>query len=1336
MKKRECVCAGKCLVRSVCLISRKTILTITLLALINIEAFGQDWVTYSNAASKPGEIAASYVNIQSKLGYAVAFVATKVKETVDTYNGQSVIAGHESIGSDVYFSMAPTESFLAQVKVDGTVEKLFPLPQHLTITGLTDTLPGEVGAVVEPSVSEDGTRLYFAYFHRASDYDIWEHGVKQGTIPNEQHVPAKGADLYVLNLINKSVVRLTHRVLTADKTRQTHNDKIKEAMNPSKLSFDPSNTYIPSSIRMHPTEFRDERGLHLVYVSNEKLLHNSNNSQYATFNPNFNLFLADFVYDSSGQISGLDSSRQFQYYTTTSALSPVPLRNGLAFSYQASTLDARQWVIQGMDSNGKWYPLFGYGDGSNVTLHGHSLCVKKKGLAAPKDYLVALEYYNANNQGFGGLKAVLHDSAGTNIDNTVQNYVNSEASPYIVLPTQKDSYHITNAAGDSGYPFEVDAADAPSDAPTIVSGPLGKFTTPRCGGADELFFAYSPTTANSKTLSAKSYNGVRYWGHYHAYIGFRDNLDPFTLQIQSGVLNDYQVIKKVVKDYQGGYTLAWPTPLVNWAKRSDGDQTQDYSPTIVTASKVTPGDPFAILGSSAIYNTDVRTGDCIQSAYNGQAIQWPYQQGMANVLGAGGGNHDAISGSLALLRALPDPFDPTNPGKKLDYCKALPPAKVFGVALNLTSNTALQPGVESPGFRTIGNPESGNGTSVQESAALLGVYDVRSKVVAGTLIPGTNKIDASFKALVPANSPIEFQLLDVRTGLSLADVTSWHSLKPGEQRDDCGGCHNHKPGAGIPFSGSTADVSPPKDFVSTTPYIRYDPFCQPYMAVDTSSQKRKYPTWHNYQRGTNSSVDGGFNDVYSGFNQYCGGCHKSGSGNSAALTALSYSDEISAYLALARGAGGVGGAAWITDSGGALSSPALWAAFDKRLDGRNNDHPYFQKNGSGVTSAGSIDYKNDANGTTYGYRHTPHPSLCNGTNQTAADWVLRFGQWMDNHAPWDQGANQPNSYLSDRFHPAVDGALADTGNCSLGALRVGYWDDSGTIAKLDVELEGFPVQTFNNLPNGSKVISLGGLSSNDHIKVVAQDASGNTQKYERSVEELTFQCLVNIGATPAPKPDPSIPAAPSPTPPGSGDSPEDPQLTLDLNYSGNFAAGGTITFKLETNEAAYWSIVCSSSKGQSCFSQGSADPLLCLGLGTSELYNTTLHAFTGHSNSAANASLAVKIPAHYEEALAPIFCQAFGIDDSLSLTQIMTSAIIKITPGYSASQTLTGSTTSSAIKLGKKFINAFKTDGKLKQLKKEDKSSWKAKRQAIKGKIIAAMEATLGKQPLSLLANK
>jgi hypothetical protein len=50
--------------------------------------------------------------------------------------------------------------------------------------------------------------------------------------------------------------------------------------------------------------------------------------------------------------------------------------------------------------------------------------------------------------------------------------------------------------------------------------------------------------------------------------------------------------------------------------------------------------------------------------------------------------------------------------------------------------------------------------------------------------------DTSFLAKIPADQPFTFQTLD-RNGMVLNMAQTWHQLRPGEIRHDCGGCHAH-----------------------------------------------------------------------------------------------------------------------------------------------------------------------------------------------------------------------------------------------------------------------------------------------------------------------------------------------------------------------------------------------------------------------------------------------------------------------------------------------------------------------------------------------------------------
>src|SRR5205085_11963736 len=50
--------------------------------------------------------------------------------------------------------------------------------------------------------------------------------------------------------------------------------------------------------------------------------------------------------------------------------------------------------------------------------------------------------------------------------------------------------------------------------------------------------------------------------------------------------------------------------------------------------------------------------------------------------------------------------------------------------------------------------------------------------------------DTSFLAKIPADQPFTFQTLD-KNGMVLNMAQTWPQLRPGEVRNDCGGCHAH-----------------------------------------------------------------------------------------------------------------------------------------------------------------------------------------------------------------------------------------------------------------------------------------------------------------------------------------------------------------------------------------------------------------------------------------------------------------------------------------------------------------------------------------------------------------
>jgi len=302
-------------------------------------------------------------------------------------------------------------------------------------------------------------------------------------------------------------------------------------------------------------------------------------------------------------------------------------------------------------------------------------------------------------------------------------------------------------------------------------------------------------------------------------------------------------------------------------------------------------------------------------------------------------------------------------------------------------------------------------------------------------------------------------------------------------------------------------------------------------------------------------------DIFPGFDRNCGGCHSAtGTNPQAAQARLAFqygpengdpAEEVLYHRLRARN--------FIFPEIGALSSPAFWAAIGSRTDGRNNS--IYSSAGSQF-KANYVSCQDSGKDKDCGFQfYSGHAGACN-ISVTDAQWVYSFGDWIDNHAPRDTGTTA--SYIKDRFHPSIDGALSDP-NCSISDhLRIGYWDDSGQLKKVEVMLNGVQVAVYSNISNGAKLMDLSsfGLNSSDTLSVKATDPADNTQSYEKSVQDLVLECMARSGYVPPP-PTPS----PSPTPtstPNPSPTPGEQEIILSVNTT-EPVLGGRLKFNVNTN---------------------------------------------------------------------------------------------------------------------------------------------------------------------------
>ena len=92
---------------------------------------------------------------------------------------------------------------------------------------------------------------------------------------------------------------------------------------------------------------------------------------------------------------------------------------------------------------------------------------------------------------------------------------------------------------------------------------------------------------------------------------------------------------------------------------------------------------------------------------------------------------------------------------------------------------------------------------INEKLRILGEIPLRKFDQTGQpILDSEGNPDTSFLAKIPADTPFTFQLLD-RNGLVLTMAQTWHQVRPGEVRANCGGCHAHSQQP-LPFAQTAA----------------------------------------------------------------------------------------------------------------------------------------------------------------------------------------------------------------------------------------------------------------------------------------------------------------------------------------------------------------------------------------------------------------------------------------------------------------------------------------------------------------------------------------------------
>jgi len=692
--------------------------------------------------------------------------------------------------------------------------------------------------------------------------------------------------------------------------------------------------------------------------------------------------------------------------TIGSALHPVVLRDGrVAFStYEAQGVrDERLWGLWTIYPDGRhWEPLIS-AFRSPQSFHFMT--------QMDDEDVVVVDYYNLNNNGFGALERLPVRSPdggprfypadvdqNPQIDQTVGG---GFSWPYRMPFTPKGMRSIT--------PFTHGVDEA---APVGAGGVrVGKFTHPSAGPDGDLLTVWTPGPANDLNRPTPD---PRYDAGLYVIPDGRVIHGPDELVLIKNDPNYNEAWPRAVVPYSAVHGVSEPAELP-WLP-NDGSLHRDLP----------EGTPYGIVGTSSFYKREsapgyVRPGqdhfdglDAFNTAENRQSSNWSFQGADAGLYS----NSEIWAVRVLAMEPNTDRGHGPNWGQHF-YSHANERLRILGEIL-------LRKGPEgSPVRDAEGNP------------------------------------DTSFLAKIPADTPFTFQTID-RDGLALNVSQTWHQVRPGEVRSDCGGCHAHsQTPLEIAQTAAGASSYEPINLVGRTPILTRDAQGKP--AVRT------------VQEGV---VDVEFfRDIRPLLTRSCVPCHQGPEADAPGHLTLSdhsYSASLpNDYRRLADDPNAEWGHKPLVRVGGqprwrqtnasryirkfqSRRSLLMWKIFGRRLDGwSNSDHPTETQPGNVNTLPGGSSAVNKAD---LDFTGTQMPPPGSGIPGLTSDEKMTFARWIDLGCPIDRGqGGGPSDYgwFLDDLRPtlAVSAPRAGLNLRPVDSIRIGLAD-----ANSGVDMSAFSVK--------------------------------------------------------------------------------------------------------------------------------------------------------------------------------------------------------------------------------------------------------------------------------------
>jgi hypothetical protein len=539
----------------------------------------------------------------------------------------------------------------------------------------------------------------------------------------------KGSDIYKIHVPTRKVVQLTKQVFT-----------------PNTGAADWSKTPLPSW-GVHNLGPCPLPGGKLVFVSDRNAF-KAINPGYA---PNA-LALQLFVMDDDGA-----NVECIGHLNLGMALHPVILKDGriLFSSLESQGLRSHHlWGLWTINPDGtKWGPVFSafeIGNGTADSTHFQT--------QLSDESLIAESYYNLNNFGFGNyykLPAQVPDGSPA----FGPGYKRDPRNAPLRHGRQDDGRPIFISFPFSPYgiqaltPFHLkgDWPAQPSIRGKNDSPRVGKFTHPSGAPDNHLLTVWSAGSVNNITRYTPAFDSGIYL-------------------IKSGQPIDEPGQMRLIKN-DPNYHEQWPRALVPY-KRIFGVDEPRRLPTLANDGKQSPhlpeGTPYGLVGTSTFYKRESYPYGVVKPG--SVTASFADDKDPTGYRGFDSSHNWSVQGADAGLYANDD---------------------IHAVRILLLEPTS---DTRPKGGRSFSN-------HARERMRILGEIPVRHFLPArespGTAVSGLSQPldpdgnpDTSFLAKIPADVAWTFQTLD-KNGMVLNSAQTWHQLRPGEIRTDCGGCHAH-----------------------------------------------------------------------------------------------------------------------------------------------------------------------------------------------------------------------------------------------------------------------------------------------------------------------------------------------------------------------------------------------------------------------------------------------------------------------------------------------------------------------------------------------------------------